>query len=222
MLSMSVKLLTGPIGSGKTSYLLDILLSVRDPESALYIVPSDYTAGELRRHVLDVSKKPLLGDVFLSWNHFLSKLAEVSARATPLAHLSLFIYQLLKSHPLRYFRKESISIGIAREFATTIVTLKQNLIDPPTLRHELETRGSLKENDLLTVFERYEQERKKHGIIDDGDIALTAASNMRQGKLSSLGKARTILIDEFYTFPPGVRTLLHTLAMASEKINIIA
>jgi RecB family exonuclease len=219
---MPLHLLKGPLGSGKTSFLLDLTAQAHTAESALYVLPSDYTAGEVRRLYLKTRKTPLLGEVFLSWSHFLSRLAGINQPTISRIHLTLFLYQLLKTHPLRYFRAENVSIGIAREFANTIMALKQNLIEPAHLRRELETRGSLKENDLLTVFERYEEEKAKRGIIDDGDVALLAAANINQGTPHALTGIESIFIDEFQTLQPGVRTIVHQLSQTLKSINIWA
>lgn len=216
---MPLNLTTGPVGSGKTGRFLEIL-DRADPGSAIYLVPSEFTAAELRSEYLARQNRPLFGDVFMSWTLFLKRLADSNQPNMSRTHLTLYLYHLLKSHKLRYFRTEGISMGIAREFANTIVLLKQNLIDPKALRGELATRGSLKENDLLTVYERYEREKEKSGIIDDGDIAQIAAKRLMMKDLDALDGIDTVLIDEFYTVSPGMRVILKYLIEALRNVQI--
>lgn len=209
---MPFSLISGPVGSGKTRTLLDILGKVSDRRSALYLVPSESTAAELRALVLAESDRPLLGDIFLSWPGFMRRLAAITTPVLPRTHLTMLIHRMLSTHPLRYFSSDAVSMGIAREFASTILTLKHNLIDPAMLRNELATRGSLKENDLLTVYERYEDERRKLGIVDEGDVTLAAAANLCAENGQGLAEIETLLVDEFYTVAPGMRRMLEILA----------
>jgi ATP-dependent helicase/DNAse subunit B len=206
---MPLTLIAGPPGSGKTTLLLDALKESLRRRSGLFIVPTEVTAGWLRRHLLGsldtgpASTTALIGEAFISWSQFVRRLADARRPTLSRMELTLFIYKLLASHPLRYFRTRRPTLGIAGQFAETILALKKNGIGPPRLRQILRTRGSLKENDLLTIFERYEEARRGLRILDDGDLVAMATKNLRNGRAPFLQGIETILIDEFHHISPG-------------------
>lgn len=208
---MRCTLISGPVGSGKTGRIIQSLKDTGKLHASRIIVPAETVAREMRQRVLDTIEKPLVGDIVIAWPHFVRNLAGITQPALSTSHLALFLMPLLRSHPLRYFRADTISWGIARAFAHTIVTLKHNLISPANLRAELETRGSLKENDLLTVYERYEEERAANKLFDGGDVTLVAAERLHQGDAGCLEALSFIAFDEWYHLPPGMRAIIAAL-----------
>ena len=223
---MPLTLIAGPLGSGKTTQLLDILKESLPQRSGLFIVPSEVTAGWLRRHLLGSletspsSTRALIGDVFISWPKFVRRLADARRPGLSRMELTLFIYKLMVSHPLRYFRPRRPSLGIARQFAETILALKRNGIGPPRLRQILKTRGSLKENDLLTIFERYEEARRRLCILDEGDLVTLATKNVQKGCATFLQGIETIVIDEFNCISPGQMEMIRALKKALPRADI--
>ena len=198
-----MKLITGPVGSGKTAQIIE--------KSGRIVVPTESVAREMRQRVLEATGRPLVGDVVTAWPHFIRSIAGAEAQPLNSTSIALVLMPLLGSHPLRYFRANTISWGIARSFAHTILMLKHNLIDPKTLRAELETRGSLKENDLLTVYERYEEERQQRGLIDEGDVTLMAYDKLKSGDASFFENIANIAFDEWYHVTPGMRAIVAAL-----------
>lgn len=185
----------------------------------LCVVPTEATAAEFRRHMLAASPA-LLGDVFLSWPRFIDKLSSPTRPVLSGMQVTLFIFKLLTSHPLRYFRRKRPSIGIARQFADTILSLKKNGISPARLEKILETRGSLKENDLLTLFVRYEEERRRKRLPDQGDLNALAIDNIKRGKTHLLSGIETIIFDEFHRFMPGQIALIKVIKKAIPRAEI--
>ena len=91
---------------------------------------------------------------------------------------------------------------------------------PPRLRQILKTRGSLKENDLLTLFERYEEARHRLLLLDEGDLVAMAMRNVQKGGASFLLGRETILIDEFHHLSPGQMEMIRTLKRALPSADI--
>jgi len=126
----------------------------------------------------------------------------------------------MTDHPMRYFRSKRPAIGLASQFADVIVALKKNGVDESRLRKILETRGSLKENDLLTVFERYELERKKLNLLDDGDLTILALAAIESKKGNALEGVKTLLVDEFHRINPGQFIILKAIKNSFPNLEI--
>ncbi len=217
---MPLTLLAGPINSGKTRNLMDRLAN-SSPDGMIYIVPSDQTALILARMAMVEGKGALIDDIFLSWDRFVTNLANPRRPQLSGLELALFIQGIMVDHPMRYFKSKHPTIGLASQFADVIVALKKNGVDESRLRKILETRGSLKENDLLTIFERYELERKKLNLLDDGDLATLALAAIESKKGSTLEGVKTLLIDEFHRINPGQLIILNALKSSSPNLEII-
>ena len=202
--------MTGPINSGKTTYLMD-LLAGNQPGDGVYIVPSEVTALTLSRKAMTSERSALIGDVFLSWDRFLTNLADPRRPKLSRLELSLFIQGIMADHPMRYFKSKRPGIGIAAQFADTIVALKKNGVSAPRLRQILETRGSLKENDLLTLFECYEKKRVELNLLDEGDLLGLALDGIKSTGSSYLEQVQMILMDEFHHITPGQLILIKAI-----------
>ncbi|MFH0798651.1 MAG: PD-(D/E)XK nuclease family protein [Pseudomonadota bacterium] len=222
-----MKLITGPVGSGKTSHLLAALRSALEAGPAFCIVPNEWTASELRRSFLSEGEgtesqpSAIIGDIFLSFSAFVRVLADAREAILAPHEQALLCLRLLSKQKLRYFRKEGISLGIAREAAETIATLKRNLITPAKLRPMLETRGTLKEHDLLVLFESYEEELAQLGVQDHGSLYSIAAARLLGGNATAIEGASAIVFDEFFAPEPGVVEIASLLKGAAPKTEII-
>lgn len=216
---MPLKLLLGPEGSGKTSELLSSLAEAPPRRRGLLVVPTEAMAQELREHL--ISDRPaLLGDIVLPWRRFVEKIADARQAVLAAAQVVLFLHRLLADHPLRYFRLRRRSLGIARRFAETILALKRNGIGPERLTELLQTRGSLKENDLLTLFTRYEEERRRRGLLDEGDLPALAIDRIAKKDAQLLADAGMLLFDAFPPLRPGQMALIGALKKAFPRAEI--
>lgn len=218
---MPVTLIRGPIDSGKTTYLLNILKEKLPRRTALFVTPAKSTSEKLRAHLLeDKEIEAILGNAFCSWTEFLHKLAGAPRFVLSPLKTVLLLHNILTSHRLKYFHRQKTSLSLARQFTDTILALKQNAVGPDKLRFLLETRGSLKENDLLTVFEKYESQKIKNGLIDNGDLLPLALNNLGSSRCRMLKDIDTICIDEFHHFHPGEILILKAIRSSHPKISI--
>jgi len=216
---MPVTLVTGPVNSGKTTELTGVLKHAIGKRSGICIVPTENTAAEMRRNLLE-SNPAIIGDIYISWSKFIRLVADPEKTVLPSSHAAIFLLKILSDHQFKYFRMKKPSAGIAKQFADTIISLKKNGISHARLRGILDTRGGAKENDLLNVFERYEKERKKYGLLDDGDLTALSISNIKKAKSHFLGDIDEILIDEFHRFTPGQLSIIETLKKSMPACNI--
>lgn len=213
---MPTQVLHGPINSGKTTRILAELRGTLGDRSGMLVVPSEATASELRRRLLkDVPA--VIGDAIISWPKFLRAVADPQNVVLSQSQTALLIMKIMGGASLKYFRMKAPSVGICQQFAGTILTLKRNGIDRARLRHILDTRGGSKESDLLAVFERYEDEKKKLSVHDDGDLLNIATEKIKGKSASVLSGIRTIMFDEFPSYAPGHVIIMNALAVDSKR-----
>ena len=212
---MPLTLITGPAGSGKTRMVLERLTSFAQNQSGLCIVPSDAAAFELRRAFL-AQKTAVLGEVFLTWSHFIKNTAGENRPVVSLWEQTLLIYKHLASKKLSYFK--SPSVGVARNAAETITTLKKNMVMPDDLSKLLSTRKAQREHDLLTIFELYENEKKAHGFADDGDLFLRTLSKIKDRTV--LEPVKFVAFDGFHHFTPGQIAIIEHLSKTGKEVLV--
>lgn len=218
---MPLQVLHGPINSGKTTRILAELRGTLGDRSGMLVVPSEATASELRRRLLkDIAA--VIGDSIISWPKFLRAVANLQNIVLSQSQTALLVMKILDGAPLKYFRMKTPSVGICQQFAGTILTLKRNGIDVARLRHLLDTRGGSKESDLLAVFKRYEDEKKRLSVHDDGDLLHFAAEKIKDGATSALSGIRTIMFDEFPAYAPGHAIIMNALAVDSKRRLMIS
>ncbi len=218
---MPVTLITGPIGSGKTSALMARFSEAQARDAGLLIAPTEAAAAALRqRWAISGGESALLGHRIIGWGRFVQLLADAQDYLLTPLQQALFLFPILGDHPLRYFRRDRPSMGIASQFASTIALLHRNGITPARLRTLLETRGSLKENDLLTVYERYAEALTHSHLLDEGCLLPLALKHVQRAEASLLQQIDTILFDEFIRFEPGAVELIDAIKTAVPKANI--
>lgn len=108
---MSITLLAGPINSGKTTQLLNALRGRLASQRGVFVVPTETTADEMRRHMLSTNSA-IIGDAFTSWKKFVRLLADPDGPMLSASQASPIILGFLRSHPLQYFKSKSPSTGI--------------------------------------------------------------------------------------------------------------
>lgn len=208
-----------PIGADVGGALTERFLAA-ERGTALIVVPHEATAVELRHALANAAGGALLGDAVLSWDRFLLALADARRPRIDRTGVALFLRGLMAETKLAYFRAARPSMGIARQIAETILALKRNGVDARRLRVICETRGSWKEHDLLTLFERYETARGERGVVDQGDIAQLAMANIRKER-AALANERTLLsIAGIDRFAPGQLDLIAALAKHASGMAI--
>lgn len=220
---MPLKLITGPFNSGKTTRLLSMLGEALKGGPAYYVAPNDSIASELRNHYLTSTTSPaaIAGKIFVSFSAFLETIADTHQPILSPGQRALICHRLLATQKLRYFRKDGITLGIAKEASETIATLKRNMITPQKLRDMLETRGTPKENDLLVLFERYEEELASLGVIDRGDICGMAKRRLAERSSRSIREASIFIFDEFFAPDPVVIEIISALRNAAPDKPIL-
>lgn len=197
--------------SGKTRAILERLAPFAKNQTGICVVPSEAAAFELRQLLLS-DNESILGDVFIPYNHFIRKLADTDLPIISQREQMLLLHKNLR--PLSYFK--FASLGIARQAGETITTLKKNLITPKILADLISSRASRREKDLLTLFERYEKDKTRLKVLDEGDLVLLAVEKIKKG--AALADTKFLAFDEFHHFSPGQ---LNLIGMLSGRIETV-
>ncbi len=219
---MPATLLTGPINSGKTAWALDRLDECEPGKTGALVVPDRATASELRRRFLARFKGPfhaIRGDAFRDWHSFVRDLAAPSLPVAGRHHSTLIILGLLANLKLPYFGTSARSFAAAGGFAHTILRLKENLVRPADLAEIISGLGEprLRERDLIAVYEAYERELSRLGLLDEADLTLLAIANAA-GALSGM---ESILFDEFAMPAPSQLAMIRALGKGLGKTEVV-
>jgi hypothetical protein len=167
------------------SYSEAIKAFCASPKEAIAIVPNTTWADEITKRLI-TKDDVLLGKRVYSLQNFIREHSKKPNGPVISRQLQKYlIRRLLKTVEMTYFKKASI--GVVNLFHSSISKLKQNQILPDELTLILETRGAVKENDLLKLYRAYEKELTDKGWFDEESLA---SSIEFKGTLFLIGFAR--------------------------------
>lgn len=216
---MPTKLIAGPINSGKTSALFELVRTKINKEDFLYVVPTDQTAEELSS--LALQKTPaILGNTFISWRRFTNLAANTNKTLLNSRQSMTIVLSAMQKAKLKYFTNSFASSGTAKIFLNAISTIKESGVALERLREILDVRiASDRERDLLSVFSEYEEILDKKNAIDDGGMFLLALKNIKDGSSPILSSSE-IIFDEFTGLPISLREAISAIKTAAPSISI--
>jgi len=215
---MGVKLISGPINSGKTAEALKLLSRCDPGRTGTIVVPDRAIAADLRRRFsedLKGSFKAVRGDAVQDWRGFVRALARPALPVATPQHCAMMMLGLLPKLKLSYFGRPIRSYALARGLAQTIIKLKANLVGPSDLAEILDSLGCRRprERDLVAAYRAYDKWLTGAGLLDEGDLTLLAMKNALEGNLGGLA---TIVFDEFAMPTPGQLAMARALGKAAE------
>ncbi len=213
---MAVSLITGPINSGKSEKLLDLLARSDPGRTGAIVVPDRAAAASLRRRFISRKKgkcTAIRGDSIRDWAGFVRALASPALPVISRAHSALLMHGVLERLTLSYFGRTARSYAAAKDFSRAILALKENLVRPDEISSIISDVGdsSLRERDLVKAYESYEKELSKLGLLDEGDLAILAIKNAIDGT-APLSEMKFLAFDEFTMPTPLHIALLRALA----------
>ena len=117
---MPLTLLSGPVNSGKTTKLMQLLADRMHEGPCFYISPFESIANQLRQAFLkqlsdQQNQSALIGDIFTSYNNFLSIIARPDKKPISNFQQKLLCHSLLKKQKLDYFYQNALSLSISSE-----------------------------------------------------------------------------------------------------------
>lgn len=178
-----------------------------------HITPGEKAAERANR--LDVDNT---GDIHLSLSHFLNRLAASEEPVISQRLQSQLLFRVLCETPLRHFTKLNKNPFLTPVFLKGITALKTERIGCDFLESVLERTGSLKEYDLLRVYQNYEAEKKRMGISDGQDRFPAAELNLRANE--DLKEVDSITLWHFDRIGSGLRQLLEVIPKHFPNIEV--
>jgi RecB family exonuclease len=218
---MPLTLISGPINSGKTARVLEHLAACDPGKTGTIVVPDRGTAAELRKRFTEGVKSDfsaLRSDSIQDWLSFIRALAHPNLPVATRAHSTLIVLGILDRIKLVYFKSSARSYATANGFAHTVLKLKENLITPADLTEIIEGLGEARprERDLIKVYEAYDKDLSRLGMLDESDLTLLAIA----GAPHALTEMETICFDEFTMPTPAQLAIVRALGKGLKETEI--
>lgn len=223
---MSLKIICGRSGSGKSTYMLSDMPS---DGNSLYIIPEQFSFSAEKKLIDEFCVAGLGNPQALSF----MRLAELvfSKYGAPKFISDNASYEMLVSYCANSIKPEKLRLfdglvkksELAQTASTVITTFKRYGITPALLSSAAERAQnpllSKKLMDSLTVYEEYLAALKEAGISDSNDILSTLANILADENCDFLS-GKNIYIDQFSDFDPSEYECIKIMLKRAQRVCI--
>ena len=207
-------LVSGKAGSGKTHLVLQkysLFVEEHKEDNVIFILPTYSQVEHLRDHILRTSAfKGYLDTGLVTFSILANKILD-SVDIAPLQKLinegekDLILSNIFKSADKGYFSGVSGYTGFKSAFLNFVREIKENSLDPLPFKDvlkEIQTGNdyspiNLKCNELVKLYDRYQQALNKHNLMDREDSLSQALSHLNKDTFSEV---ELLLIDGFHDY----------------------
>lgn len=223
---MSLKIISGRGGSGKTTYLLN---NMPENENSIYIVPEQFSFSAEKKLIEKFGIVGLGTPVVLSFNRLADVVFEKYGAPEFLSDGASF--EMLVSYCANSINPGSLRLfeGLVkkselRETASAIITtFKRYNITPDKLRYAIEKAEDelliKKLTDSLVVYEAYLEELKKAGVSDHNDTFKVLADTLSDDNCDFL-TGKSIYIDQFSDFDPSEYECIKVMIEKADSVYV--
>ncbi len=219
---MSLRLVYGHFGSGKTSFCIHEALSQN--ESCLYIAPQQFTFTAEQRFCNTVNIHGLGGVQIVSFQRLAARVLSLQkGGALPRldSRMKAIIMQKLlieNKKKLRVFKKAENDTCLAGELCTLFGELKRYSISPDVLRMAAESLPHCgdKFSDIALLLEKYEETVSGKYADRDDDIELLSTAILT----TDFVKDKEIFIDRFDGFDPGEIACIRSMLAVAKRVTV--
>ena len=207
-------LVLGKAGSGKTHLVLQKFfhyVGEHKEDNVLFILPTHSQVEHLRDHILRTSAyKGYLDTGLVTFSGLANRIldhADSTLLRKPLneSEKDLVLSNILKDANTGYFSEVSDYAGFKSAFLDFVREIKENSLDPSAFKDVLKTvqtgkRHSplnLKCNELVTLYDLYQQDLKKNRFLDKEDLLAQALSYLHKGIFCEV---ELLLVDGFHDY----------------------
>ena len=212
-------LVSGKAGSGKTHLILQKFLQYvkkHKEDNVIFILPTHSQVEHIRDHILTL--KQVQGSKFngyldtglVTFSVLANKILDSVDNTTlqkPLneSEKDLILSGILKDSDKGYFSEVSGYAGFKSAFLNFVREIKENSLDPLSFKGVLKTIQTgnihsplnLKCNELVKLYEHYQQTLNKKGLMDKEDFLAQALSRLNKDIFSEV---ELLLIDGFHDY----------------------
>ncbi|MDD6307917.1 MAG: PD-(D/E)XK nuclease family protein [Clostridia bacterium] len=219
---MSLKLIYGRIGSGKTDFCMREALAAHKP--VIYLVPEQFTFTAEQRICAAVNVHGLGGIEVFSFKRLAMRvLATAEKAAVPRLDVrakAILLQKILieNRRDLKVLRREEEDVGTAGALVKLFTELKRYQITPAALRQAAERipNSADKLLDIALLFEKYnERVEAKFADMDDDMMRLSAAL-LKTDYLAG----REVYIDRFDGFDPSELSVIKAMLQTADRVTI--
>lgn len=216
---MPLKLLHGPAGAGKTSFLLRHISETHranDPGDRYFIiVPTPRSVETYQKKLIEeLSSSIFIGDSILPFDQFLLRLLKLNLPRVHFATASLsrnVVRKLLYEKKYPSFEQGKNFSGIVSELTSTIIRLKENGLSPNSTQSFFQKYKSDIIRDLITLFSDYQRALQEIYYFDAGDLYAETLSLLRKNELKLPKGLKAIYIDRIFPLSLGQREFIKEL-----------
>ncbi len=220
---MSLKLIYGKSGSGKSEYCFKEIAKNINKEKIYLIVPNQMALMAEKKLMEITNNMSLINTEVITFNRMAFRVRNEigGAKKTNLSKSgkAMLLYDILckQKDSLNFLGKSSENVDI---IGNSITEFKKHRIDINKLREECNTTQDmylkLKLNDMITMYEEFERSIQNR-FLDDNDV-LDILNN--QIVESNQFKDAIIYIDEFVGFTTQEYQIIAKLLQIAKQVNI--
>jgi len=227
-------LVLGKAGSGKTHLVLQKFLHYVDEhkeDNVIFILPTHSQVGHLRDHILRASEyKGYLDTGLVTFSGLANRILD-HVDSSPLwkpineSEKDLVLSSVLRVADTSYFSEVSGYAGFKSAFLDFIREIKENSLVPPAFKDVLKkiqtgkrhSPLNLKCNELVTLYDRYQQTLNKNSFVDKEDLLAQAQLHLNKNLFS---KVELLLVDGFHDYTQLELKLLEELTSLVSNVYI--
>lgn len=223
---MSLKIVCGRSGSGKSTYLLN---DMPENENTIYIVPEQFSFSAEKMLIKKFGMVGLGNPNVLSFMRLADTVfnkygaPKFIADKASFEMLVSYCANSVKPEKLRLFDGLVKKNEMAQTASNIITTFKRYRITPEQLSFAIEnTRDTLlrkKLTDSLTVYEEYLKELSLSGVRDQNDILSVLADTLSDESCDFL-EGKHIYIDQFTDFDPSEYECIKQMIKRAERVTV--
>ena len=221
---MSLRLIYGKSGTGKSTYIFnEIKQRINDGNKIYIITPEQYSFTAEKKLLETFNNKSVINAEVLTFNRMAYRVAgEVGGTAT--THISnsgkaMLIYNILcgKKSKLKFLGKSDENIELIIEQITEFKQHGVTVEDLNKMKEETQDNYlKLKIQDMLQVYEDF-QKKIENQYIDENDALTNLANQLPDVKICD---NTVIYIDEFIGFTKQEYEIIKQLSEAAKQVTI--
>jgi len=221
---MSLKIIYGRAGTGKSEYCFNEIASRLNEEKKIYvIVPEQFSFTAEKKLLSSSSKNAIISAEVLTFNRMAYRVMNEIGLGKQVClskcGKSMLIYNILMSEKkkLRLLNKSEQNIDI---IDNAITEFKKHNIKIEDLKHVINEEQDMylktKLEDISVLYEEFEN-TMQNNYIDENDTLTILANNIEE---TGMFKDTVIYIDEFVGFTPQEYKIIEKLLNISKEVNI--